>query len=62
MGNGMNKVMPGLYIGNYRDSKDYQQLDRYGITHIVSIHDSPRRFHPVIMCLQVLDAWGFGFE
>uniref|UniRef100_A0A182QDZ6 Dual specificity protein phosphatase 15 n=1 Tax=Anopheles farauti TaxID=69004 RepID=A0A182QDZ6_9DIPT len=34
MGNGMNKVMPGLYIGNYRDSKDYQQLDRYGITHI----------------------------
>uniref|UniRef100_A0A182KI56 Uncharacterized protein n=1 Tax=Anopheles christyi TaxID=43041 RepID=A0A182KI56_9DIPT len=46
MGNGMNKVMPGLFIGNYRDSKDYQQLDRYGITHIVSIHDSPRRFHP----------------
>ncbi|XP_058067079.1 uncharacterized protein DDB_G0271670 [Anopheles bellator] len=46
MGNGMNKVMPGLYIGNYRDSKDYQQLDRYNITHIVSIHDSPRRFHP----------------
>ncbi|ETN57909.1 jnk stimulatory phosphatase (jsp1) [Anopheles darlingi] len=46
MGNGMNKVMPGLYIGNYRDSKDFQQLDRHGITHIVSIHDSPRRFHP----------------
>ncbi|XP_055600934.1 mucin-1 [Uranotaenia lowii] len=46
MGNGMNKVMPGLYVGNYRDSKDYQQLDRFQITHIVSIHDSPRRFHP----------------
>ncbi|KAL9702092.1 hypothetical protein quinque_005610 [Culex quinquefasciatus] len=46
MGNGMNKVMPGLYVGNYRDSKDYQQLERYQITHIVSIHDSPRRFHP----------------
>ncbi|XP_055534949.1 protein phosphatase Slingshot homolog 3 [Wyeomyia smithii] len=45
MGNGMNKVMPGLYVGNYRDSKDYQQLDRFQITHIVSIHDSPRRFH-----------------
>ncbi|XP_055619153.1 tyrosine-protein phosphatase vhp-1 isoform X2 [Toxorhynchites rutilus septentrionalis] len=38
--------MPGLYVGNYRDSKDYQQLDRHQITHIVSIHDSPRRFHP----------------
>ncbi|XP_058458327.1 uncharacterized protein DDB_G0271670 isoform X2 [Malaya genurostris] len=38
--------MPGLFIGNYRDSKDYQQLDRFQITHIVSIHDSPRRFHP----------------
>ncbi|KAJ6646324.1 Dual specificity protein phosphatase 22 [Pseudolycoriella hygida] len=43
MGNGMNKVLPGLYVGNYRDSKDPQQLDRYKITHIVAIHDCPRR-------------------
>ncbi|EDO63311.1 AGAP012242-PA [Anopheles gambiae str. PEST] len=55
MGNGMNKVMPGLYIGNYRDSKDYQQLDRYGITHIVSIHDSPRRFHPCPLRAEVVE-------
>ncbi|XP_059607779.1 dual specificity protein phosphatase 15 isoform X2 [Phlebotomus argentipes] len=46
MGNGMNKVLPGLYVGNYRDSKDPQQLDRHGITHILAIHDSPRRLHP----------------
>ncbi|XP_054734995.1 uncharacterized protein DDB_G0271670 isoform X1 [Anastrepha obliqua] len=46
MGNGMNKVLPGLYVGNYRDSKDQQQLDKYQITHIIAIHDSPRRLLP----------------
>ncbi|XP_055706125.1 dual specificity protein phosphatase 15 isoform X2 [Phlebotomus papatasi] len=46
MGNGMNKVLPGLYVGNYRDSKDPQQLDKHNITHILAIHDSPRRLHP----------------
>ncbi|XP_037936354.1 tyrosine-protein phosphatase vhp-1 isoform X2 [Teleopsis dalmanni] len=46
MGNGMNKVLPGLYVGNYRDSKDVQQLDKFQITHIVAIHDSPRRLLP----------------
>ncbi|XP_046396981.1 dual specificity protein phosphatase 22-like [Ischnura elegans] len=46
MGNGMNKVLPGLYVGNYRDSKDAAQLDRYEITHIVAIHDAARRLHP----------------
>ncbi|XP_055383576.1 dual specificity protein phosphatase 15 isoform X2 [Condylostylus longicornis] len=46
MGNGMNKVLPGLYVGNYRDSKDQQQLERHQISHIVAIHDSPRRLLP----------------
>ncbi|XP_063235871.1 dual specificity protein phosphatase 22-B [Bacillus rossius redtenbacheri] len=45
MGNGMNKVLPGLYVGNYRDSKDSLQLERFGITHIVAIHDTARRLH-----------------
>ncbi|XP_059469013.1 dual specificity protein phosphatase 15-like [Neocloeon triangulifer] len=46
MGNGMNKVLPGLYVGNYRDSKDAAQLERFGITHIVAIHDAARKLHP----------------
>ncbi|XP_055854674.1 protein phosphatase Slingshot isoform X2 [Episyrphus balteatus] len=46
MGNGMNKVLPGLYVGNYRDSKDPQQLEKFQITHIIAIHDSPRRLLP----------------
>ncbi|XP_066582561.1 dual specificity protein phosphatase 15-like [Prorops nasuta] len=45
MGNGMNKVLPGLYIGNYQDSKDMDQLDRFLITHILAIHDTARRLH-----------------
>lgn len=42
----MSKVLPGLYVGNYRDSKDPQQLERHNISHIVAIHDSPRRLLP----------------
>ncbi|XP_049858767.1 dual specificity protein phosphatase 12-like [Schistocerca gregaria] len=45
MGNGMNKVLPGLYVGNYRDSKDAAQLERFQITHIVAIHDAARKLH-----------------
>lgn len=39
--------MPGLYVGNYRDSKDSAQLEKYNITHILSIHDAARRVYPV---------------
>lgn len=33
-------------MGNYRDSKDLAQLNRYEITHILAIHDTPRRLFP----------------
>ncbi|XP_030571165.1 dual specificity protein phosphatase PHS1-like isoform X3 [Drosophila novamexicana] len=42
----MGNVLPGLYVGNYRDSKDYQQLEKFKISHIIAIHDSPRRLLP----------------
>ncbi|XP_005092754.1 dual specificity protein phosphatase 22-A isoform X1 [Aplysia californica] len=43
MGNGMNKILPGLYIGNFRDAKDEKQLSENSITHIVSIHDNAKK-------------------
>ncbi|XP_078544156.1 dual specificity protein phosphatase 22 [Lissotriton helveticus] len=42
MGNGMNKVLPGLFIGNFKDARDVEQLKKNNITHILSIHDSAR--------------------
>ncbi|XP_043647359.1 dual specificity protein phosphatase 22 isoform X1 [Drosophila teissieri] len=42
----MGEVLPGLYVGNYRDSKDHTQLERFKISHIIAIHDSPRRLLP----------------
>ncbi|CAH2266379.1 jg9141 [Pararge aegeria aegeria] len=53
MGNGMNKVLPGLYVGNYRDSKDPLQLEKYKITHILSIHDAARRIHATVYVAEV---------
>ncbi|CAH1366993.1 unnamed protein product [Tenebrio molitor] len=42
---GLSKVLPGLYVGNYRDSKDANQLNKHNITHIVAIHDSAKKIH-----------------
>ncbi|XP_066906543.1 dual specificity protein phosphatase 22 isoform X3 [Halyomorpha halys] len=44
--NYVSTVLPGLYVGNFRDSKDCTQLDRFKISHIVAIHDAARRLHP----------------
>jgi atypical dual specificity phosphatase len=42
MGAGMDKVLPGLYVGSIRDSKDKEQLTRNQITHILSIYEDPK--------------------
>ncbi|XP_026570827.1 dual specificity protein phosphatase 22 isoform X2 [Pseudonaja textilis] len=42
MGNGMNKILPGLFLGNDKDARDTEQLKQNNITHILSIHDSAR--------------------
>ncbi|CAO1432464.1 unnamed protein product, partial [Diamesa serratosioi] len=57
MGNGMNKVLPGLFVGNYRDSKDLNQLQTHNITHILAIHDSPKHLYPQIhyLCVKAND-------
>ncbi|KYQ57171.1 Dual specificity protein phosphatase 22 [Trachymyrmex zeteki] len=39
------QVLSGLYVGNYQDSKDADQLERFEITHILAIHDTARRLH-----------------
>jgi len=41
------QILPGLYVGNYRDSKDTKQLDGNKITHILSIHDDARKLFKV---------------
>ncbi|XP_017328111.1 dual specificity protein phosphatase 22-B [Ictalurus punctatus] len=40
MGNGISKVLPDLYLGNFKDARDREQLARNNITHILSIHDT----------------------
>ena len=42
MGAGMDKVLTGLYLGSKIDSEDAEQLDKNGITHILSIHDDAK--------------------
>lgn len=56
----MNKVLPGVYIGNFRDSKDPEQLQANNITHIISIHDTARKLHEdkEYLCIQASDTPG----
>lgn len=42
MGAGMDKILPGLFVGSIRDSKDMEQIRKHGITHILSIHEDAR--------------------
>ena len=37
------QILPGLYVGNFRDAKDLEQLKNNNITHIVSIHDNAKK-------------------
>ncbi|XP_072244749.1 dual specificity protein phosphatase 22-B-like [Leuresthes tenuis] len=40
MGNGINKILPDLYLGNVKDARDRELLAKHNITHILSIHDT----------------------
>ncbi|XP_077445447.1 dual specificity protein phosphatase 22-A isoform X2 [Stigmatopora argus] len=58
MGNGMNKVVDGLYLGNIRDAENRQSLSENGITHILSVYNNAR---PVFedktyLCIHAADA------
>ncbi|KAG7481785.1 dual specificity protein phosphatase 22-A-like [Solea senegalensis] len=58
MGNGMNKVVDGLYLGNIRDAENRGSLSKNGITHILSVYNNAR---PVFedmtyLCIHAADA------
>ncbi|XP_040105346.1 dual specificity protein phosphatase 22 isoform X2 [Oryx dammah] len=36
------EILPGLYIGNFKDARDAEQLSKNKVTHILSVHDSAR--------------------
>ncbi|TMS13229.1 Dual specificity protein phosphatase 22-A [Larimichthys crocea] len=42
MGNGMNKVVDGLYLGNIRDAENKESLSKNGITHILSVYNNAK--------------------
>ncbi|CAL8243430.1 unnamed protein product [Lota lota] len=58
MGNGMNKVVDGLYLGNIRDAENKGSLSQNGITHILSVYSNAK---PVLkdktyLCINAADA------
>ncbi|KAK7913032.1 hypothetical protein WMY93_013243 [Mugilogobius chulae] len=58
MGNGMNKVVDGLFLGNIRDSEDRESLSKNGITHILSVHNNARPVYEdmIYLCINADDA------
>nr|XP_057922250.1 dual specificity protein phosphatase 22-B isoform X3 [Doryrhamphus excisus] len=50
-------VLPYLYLGNFRDARDREQLARNNITHILSIHDSaaPILQEMTYLCISAAD-------
>lgn len=60
MGNGMNKIVDGVYVGNFRDAKDEEQMEANKITHILSIHDDakPLLSNKKYLCIAASDTPG----
>ncbi|XP_043993396.1 dual specificity protein phosphatase 22-A isoform X2 [Gambusia affinis] len=58
MGNGMNKVVDGLYLGNIRDSENREGLSKNGITHILSVYNNAKPVYEDItyLCIHAADA------
>ncbi|XP_039516063.1 dual specificity protein phosphatase 22-B isoform X3 [Pimephales promelas] len=51
-------VLPDLYLGNFKDARDREQLARNNITHILSIHDTatPILQEMTYLCISAADS------
>ena len=38
----MNRIIDGVFVGSIRDSRDKEQITKFNITHILTIHEDPR--------------------
>lgn len=58
----MDQLIPGLFVGSLADSKDKQQIKENGITHIISVIESPKiyfkvchsRFETIKICFRLI--------
>ncbi|CAN9500751.1 unnamed protein product [Ophioblennius macclurei] len=57
MGNGINKILPDLYLGNLKDARDPELLAKHNISHILSIHDTaaPILEDKTYLCISAAD-------
>jgi hypothetical protein len=37
------KIIPGMYVGSIRDSRDMEQITKNNITHILTIYEDPKQ-------------------
>ncbi|XP_071813570.1 dual specificity protein phosphatase 22-like isoform X1 [Apostichopus japonicus] len=42
MGQGMSEILPGIFLGSFRDCKDKDQMEKNKITHVLAIHDNAK--------------------
>lgn len=59
MGNHMDKVMDGLYVGGFLGAKEKDKLKENKITHILSIHDTAEPQFPddfMYKCIRIADS------
>ncbi|TRZ00251.1 hypothetical protein DNTS_003928, partial [Danionella cerebrum] len=51
-------VLPDLYLGNFKDARDREQLAKNNITHILSIHDTaaPILEEMTYLCIPAADS------
>ncbi|XP_014774669.1 dual specificity protein phosphatase 22-B [Octopus bimaculoides] len=57
MGSGMSKILDGVYIGNFYDSKEEKAQKENQVTHILAVHDNakPLLADKVYLCIFASD-------
>lgn len=59
MGNTIDKVIDGLYVGGFMGANNKEALREHGITHVLAIHDSAKAEFPEdfeYKCIKVADS------
>ena len=56
MGNKFDKIIDGIYLGNIDGARDRAGLKAAGVTHVVTLKESPEELHPGHFLYLLVDA------
>jgi len=57
-----NEILPNFYLGNKRDAKNFEELQKRNITHIINVADDVPNYYPQHLIYLNLSVRDFGMD